>query len=194
MVVIGTRAGKSILFILPALYSTGVIVIVILLILLRGDIKTRYKKVGIKYVKWDSYKPYKQALVVLVTPELAVSKSFRNFINRQRVIGRLERIVINKYYIVLDLTLGQRTQILGLRNLIKVEIQLVYLTAIIRLDEQGEFIRLIGLLVKKKCYQFQGVITQKNVVYQVRIYNIKEEEKVVAKLVEKKKVLYLIPR
>jgi superfamily II DNA helicase RecQ len=78
----GIRAGKSILFILPALYSTGVIVIVILLILLRGDIKTRYKKVGIKYIKWDSRKPYKWALVVLVTPESAVNKSFRNFINR----------------------------------------------------------------------------------------------------------------
>ena len=51
MVVIGTRAGKSILFILPALYSIGVIVVVILLILLKGDIKRRYKKVGIKYVK-----------------------------------------------------------------------------------------------------------------------------------------------
>jgi len=39
------------LFILPALYSIGVIVVVILLISLRGDIKTRYKKVGIKYIK-----------------------------------------------------------------------------------------------------------------------------------------------
>ena len=64
------------------LYSIGVIVVVILLIWLRGDIKTRYKKVGIKYVKWDSRKPYKWALVVLVTLELVVSKSFRNFINR----------------------------------------------------------------------------------------------------------------
>jgi len=40
IVVMGTGAGKSILFILPVLYSTGVIVVVILLILLRGDIKT----------------------------------------------------------------------------------------------------------------------------------------------------------
>ena len=51
IVVIGTRAGKSILFILPASCSTGVIVVVILLISLRGDIKRRYKKVGIKCVK-----------------------------------------------------------------------------------------------------------------------------------------------
>ena len=55
----GTRAGKSILFILPASCSTEVIVVVILLISLRGDIKRRYKKVGIKCVKWDSRKLYK---------------------------------------------------------------------------------------------------------------------------------------
>ena len=78
----GIRVKKSILFILLALYSTKVTIVVILLILLRGDIKRRYKKVGIKYVKWDSRKLYKWALVVLVTPESAVSKSFRNFINR----------------------------------------------------------------------------------------------------------------
>ena len=154
MVIMGTRVGKSILFILPASYSIGVIVVVILLILLRGDIKTCYKKVGIKYVKQDSRKPHKWALVVLVTPELAVSESFRNFINKQQAIGRLERIVIDEYYIVLDLTLGQRTRILGLRDLVKAETQLVYLTATMRLGEQGEFIRLIGLPVKEKYYQF----------------------------------------
>ena len=51
IVVIGTRVGKSILFILLASYSIGVTVVVVLLILLRGDIKTYYKKVGIECVK-----------------------------------------------------------------------------------------------------------------------------------------------
>ena len=47
----GTGVGKSILFILLALCSIKVTVVVIPLILLRGDIKRRYKKAGIKYVK-----------------------------------------------------------------------------------------------------------------------------------------------
>ena len=47
----GTNTGKSILFILPALYFIGVIVVVIPLILLRGDIKRQYKKAKIKYIK-----------------------------------------------------------------------------------------------------------------------------------------------
>ena len=51
IVVMGTSIGKSILFILPALYSTRVTVVVIPLISLRGDIKRRYKKTGIKYIK-----------------------------------------------------------------------------------------------------------------------------------------------
>ena len=51
MVVIGTKAGKSILFILLALYFIEITIIVIPLILLRGDIKRQYKKVGIKYIK-----------------------------------------------------------------------------------------------------------------------------------------------
>ena len=51
VVVMGTSTGKSILFILLALYFTGVTVVVIPLILLRGDIKRRYKKAGIKYIE-----------------------------------------------------------------------------------------------------------------------------------------------
>ena len=82
MVIMGTGVGKSMLFMLPALCSTGVTVVVVPLISLRGDIKTCCKKAGIECVEWDSRKPHKWALVVLVTPESAVSKSFGNFINR----------------------------------------------------------------------------------------------------------------
>ena len=51
IVVMGTGIGKSILFILPVLYFIGVTVVVIPLILLRGDIKRQYKKAEIKYIK-----------------------------------------------------------------------------------------------------------------------------------------------
>ena len=47
----GIGAGKSILFILPASCSRGVLVVIIPLVLLRGDIKARYNKVGIECVK-----------------------------------------------------------------------------------------------------------------------------------------------
>ena len=193
VVVMGTGAGKSMLFILPASCSTGVTVVVVPLISLRGDIKRRCEKAGIECVEWDSRKPHEWASVVLVTPESAVSESFGNFMNRQRAMGRLERIVIDECHVVLDSTSGWRTRILGLRDLVKAETQLVYLTATMRPGEQGEFIRLMGLPAKEKCYWFQGITTRKNVAYQVRMYDVKEEEEVVGKLVEEKKVKYPMP-
>ena len=82
MVVIGTEAGKSMLFILPASYLTGVTVVVILLVSLRGNLIDHYNKAGIKCIKWNSCKPHKWASIILVTPESAVSKDFGNFINQ----------------------------------------------------------------------------------------------------------------
>ena len=51
MVIIGIGARKSMLFILPASCSIGIIVVVIPLILLRGNLIDCYDKAGIKYVK-----------------------------------------------------------------------------------------------------------------------------------------------
>ena len=59
MVIMGTGAGKSMLFILPASCSTGITVVVVPLILLRGNLMDRCDKAGIKCVKWDSRKPHK---------------------------------------------------------------------------------------------------------------------------------------
>ncbi|KAF2803441.1 uncharacterized protein BDZ99DRAFT_400031, partial [Mytilinidion resinicola] len=118
--IIGTGRGKSMLFILPALCSTGVIVVVMLLVSLRKDIKSRCNKAGIEW-----------AQVVLVTPESAVGEAFSNFINQQRSMGRLDRIVIDKYHVILDLVGGWRSRMLALRNLVIIETQLVYLMATI---------------------------------------------------------------
>jgi hypothetical protein len=40
---------------------------------------------------------------------------------------------------------------LGLRDLVQVETQLVYLKATMRLSKEREFLRLIGLLFKERC-------------------------------------------
>ena len=47
----GTGVGKSILFILPASCFIEITVVVILLILLRVNLKDYYNKAGIKYTK-----------------------------------------------------------------------------------------------------------------------------------------------
>ncbi|KAF2801297.1 uncharacterized protein BDZ99DRAFT_555513 [Mytilinidion resinicola] len=49
--IIGTGGGKSVLFMLPALCSTGVTVVVMLLVSLQEDIKSRCNKAGISCVE-----------------------------------------------------------------------------------------------------------------------------------------------
>jgi superfamily II DNA helicase RecQ len=49
--IIGTGAGKSVLFMLLASCLTGVTVVIVLLVLLRQDIKTRCDRAGIKCVE-----------------------------------------------------------------------------------------------------------------------------------------------
>jgi superfamily II DNA helicase RecQ len=89
VVVMGTGAGKSMAFMLPASCSTGITVVVVPLVSLRGNLKDRCVQAGIDCVEWDSRKPQEWGSVVLVTPESAVSESFGGFINRQRAMAEL---------------------------------------------------------------------------------------------------------
>lgn len=53
-------------------------------------------------MEWESRRPPDEASIVLVTPELALSSDFIIFVNRLRVVHRLDRIVIDECYIVLN--------------------------------------------------------------------------------------------
>ncbi|PVI04177.1 hypothetical protein DM02DRAFT_640075 [Periconia macrospinosa] len=100
--IMGTAAGKSILFMLPASVSTGVTVVIVPLVSLRGNMKERCHQLGITCVEWSSRRPSEWAQVVLVTPESAVGKAFGQFINRQRAMGRLDQIVVDECHVILD--------------------------------------------------------------------------------------------
>jgi superfamily II DNA helicase RecQ len=54
VVIMGTSAGKSVLFMLPASVLSGVTVVVVLLVALRGDMKARCDGLGIVSAEWDS--------------------------------------------------------------------------------------------------------------------------------------------
>jgi superfamily II DNA helicase RecQ len=79
--IIGTGAGKSVLFMLPALVLSRVTIVVVPLVALRFNIKDWCKQVGIMSTKWNSWRPHKWAQVVFVTPEAAVGEAFRHYIN-----------------------------------------------------------------------------------------------------------------
>jgi superfamily II DNA helicase RecQ len=88
---------------------------------------------------------------MFVTPEAAVGEAFRQYINRQRAMGRLDRIVVDECYVVLDSLDRFRSRMLALRNLVRAETQIVYLTATLQLREEQQFIKAIGLPPKRQC-------------------------------------------
>ena len=76
---------------------------------------------------------------MLVTPESAVSQSFGNFIHRQTIMGRLDRIVVDECHVVLDSTSAWRQRMFQLKNLVHFRVQRVYLTATLPLEDEKEF-------------------------------------------------------
>ena len=101
--VMPTGCGKSILFMLPAWVEPGgTTIVVVPLIALRADMHRRCTQLGISCVEWESRRPPDEASIVLVTPESALSQAFITFINRLRIVYRLDRIIINECHIILN--------------------------------------------------------------------------------------------
>ncbi|MCJ1379568.1 hypothetical protein MMC17_002670 [Xylographa soralifera] len=83
LVVMGTGGGKSLIFMLPTWCgSGGTTIVVVPLIALREDLKSRCEALGISCQEWDSRRPLNGSRIVFVTPEAALSPSFASFINR----------------------------------------------------------------------------------------------------------------
>ncbi|KAK7179485.1 hypothetical protein PSPO01_14497 [Paraphaeosphaeria sporulosa] len=152
----GTGAGKSVLFMLPASVSSGVTIVVVLLVALRFDMRERCERLGIVSAEWDSRRPHEWAQVMFVVPEAAVGEAFGHYINRQRAMGRLDRIVVDECHVVLDSLDGFRSWMLALKYLVRAETQMVYLTATLRPREEQQFIDAMGLPPKKQCEWFRG--------------------------------------
>jgi superfamily II DNA helicase RecQ len=193
--VMGTGSGKSLAFMLPALTSTGVTVLVVPLVALKNNLRDRCVRAGISCVEWDSQRPHEWAQIVLVVPEVAVSAPFQSFLNRQRGMGRLDRVVVDECHIVLESTQGWRAQVLKLRTLVQAETQLVYLTATLKPKEESEFIQLMALPPKEESHWFRSRTTRPNIAYSVHRFNQadKEEADVLARLVHKAKEQHPLP-
>jgi hypothetical protein len=193
VVIMGTGAGKSVLFMLPAMVSSGLTIVVEPLTALRFDMKARCDKLGITSAEWDSRRPYVMVQIMFVTPEAAVGEAFGHFINRERTVGRLDRFVLDECHTPLDSVKGFRPRLLALAELGKVGVQMVYLTATLRPQEEPQFIKLMGLPDKSQCSWFRGRTTRKNVGYSVHEYDREEEEKAIGALVKRLKARYPPP-
>ena len=91
MQVAGIGGGKSISFMLPAYISPySVTVVVVPLVALRQDLHEQCERAGIDSHIWQSRGANRGASIVFVTPESAVTKGFRAFVNRLVAQGGLD--------------------------------------------------------------------------------------------------------
>lgn len=128
--ILPTGGGKSLLFMLPAwLNPTGLTVVVVPLVILRRDLLARCRSYDISCAEWDSHCPPDDATVVLVTPESALGRDFRHFLNRQQLVHRLDRIVIDECHTLLGTSSTFRTKLSKLGTLFGVRAQMVFLSA-----------------------------------------------------------------
>ncbi|GLI81954.1 hypothetical protein PoHVEF18_010351 [Penicillium ochrochloron] len=89
----------------------------------------RCQEAGISCVEWESRRPPDEANIVLVTPESALGGDFRQFLSRQVMFQRLDRIVIDECHVMLNKSKTYRPQLQRLGNLMGVGTQMVFLTA-----------------------------------------------------------------
>jgi superfamily II DNA helicase RecQ len=128
-----TSFSKSLLFMLPAVMSPqGMTIVVVPLISLRDNMADRCRKIGIQCVEWHPHQPADGAQIVLITPEGTTSEAFQHFVNRQRTLGLLDRIVVDECHVILESVHGWRPKVRALIELQQHQTQLVYLTVTIQ--------------------------------------------------------------
>ena len=167
--VMATGGGKSLLFMLPAwMEQGGTTIVVVPLVALRQDMIRRCKQLNITAVEWSGNARDQPdgAAIVFMTPESAVQKGFMSFLNRLKMIQRLDRIVIDECHIVLNRQYKFRKEMMQLGKLIMVEVQIIMLTATLPPDEENElFSRMY--ITRDEAYIFRSNTTRTNVQYKV---------------------------
>jgi superfamily II DNA helicase RecQ len=137
-----TGGGKSMLFMLPA-YTVpgGCTIVVVLLLSLRADLMTCCQALGISCVSWESRRLPDDAAIVLVTPESTKNPDFYMFLNRQRLLQQLDRIVVNECHVILNQQKDFRPAMARLGRLVHAQMQIVFLTATLLPTEEARFLQ-----------------------------------------------------
>jgi RecQ family ATP-dependent DNA helicase len=180
VVVMGTGAGKSLLFMLPARsVGAGTTVVITPLISLQEDLAGRCRRAGIPCTRWDSRKAQTQAhsptRIVIVTPEAAVGATFSTFLNRLQGIHQLDRIVVDECHTVLDSTARFRPQLRELGQMARRRVQMVYLTATLPPRDEAEFTEIMKVDVPAE-HVFRAATSRPNIEYRGFEYEGDEEE------------------
>lgn len=169
-VVMATSAGKSMIFMLPAFCGQGGTTIVIVpLTSLQSDLKRRCDESGISCSIWCSGRAIQPAAIVLVTPESALTKGFRNYMNLLRATHKLDRIVFEECHTIMASRPSFRPQMRQLGELVRLGVQVVFITATLRPRDEDRFFQTMNIIgggVRK----IRGSTSRRNIQYQIRRY------------------------
>ncbi|KAI1270876.1 P-loop containing nucleoside triphosphate hydrolase protein [Xylaria sp. FL0933] len=178
--VVSTGGGKSLSFMLPAYAgSDGITIVVVPLLALRQDIVTRCAQAQIPAEVFRSKAPPSvSASVVFVTPESAATSGFATFLQRVQGAFRLDRVVVDKCYMLLNATASAvsrrakpfRQAILALGEAVAcMGAQRIFLTATLPPRDEVRFYR-AACINPVHMRLFRQPITRANLRYRVHLY------------------------
>lgn len=170
-----TGGGKSILFMLPAWVSgsAGLTIVVVPLISLRGDMQARCQQLGISCAVWDRRRPPDGASIVLITPESVENEEFVDFVARQRMLQRLDRIVIDECHVVLNEEAEFRPLLQQLGKLRSAATQMVLLTATLPPTAEDILFKRMGW-PRDQVLLYRSRTSRHNVAYRVHTVPVEE--------------------
>ncbi|EXK24343.1 hypothetical protein FOMG_18921 [Fusarium oxysporum f. sp. melonis 26406] len=148
IVVLPTGGGKSIFFMLPAFMEDErgkggpVSIVVVPFVSLVQDLVTRARELGIDCMEWksdiDREERQRDARLVVVSADVAVSEGFTAYVESIRVRGLLERIFFDECHTVIT-DVGYRERLGQLTGLHRFGCPLVMLTATLPISMEAWF-------------------------------------------------------
>jgi superfamily II DNA helicase RecQ len=193
LVVMGTGAGKSLLFQLPARsQKSGTTVVVVPLKTLERSLHARCYRAGISSIMWDAGQADRMAQVVFVQPESAVGTRFNQFLNRLEGLGQLDRIVIDECHTVLQSRPDFRPKMREAGVVLKARgKQMVFLTATLAPASEAEFFEIMRM---DPVPPIRGATTRTNIRYSVVEHEAEvEQSEAVRQLIQQKLEEYPAP-
>jgi RecQ family ATP-dependent DNA helicase len=166
LVVMGTGAGKSLLFQLPARsQKSGTTVVVVPLKTLERDLHERCCRAGISSIMWDANQSDRMAQVVFVQPESAVGTKFNQYLNRLEGLGQIDRFVIDECHTVMQSRPDFRPKMREAGAVLKERgKQMIYLTATLSPGSEAEFFEIMQM---PPVQAIRGPTTRPNITYSV---------------------------